>query len=68
MIFSIEVEEETDGRWLAEVTTLPGVLSYGVTRTDAMARVQALALRALAEKMENGEAVPELLNVSFQAA
>ena len=68
MIFSIEVEEETDGRCLAEVTTLPGVLSYGVTRTDAMARVQALALRALAEKMENGEAVPELLNVSFQAA
>jgi predicted RNase H-like HicB family nuclease len=68
MIFSIEVEEETDGRWLAEVTTLPGVLSYGVTRTDAMARVQALALRTLAEKMENGEAVPELLSVSFQAA
>jgi predicted RNase H-like HicB family nuclease len=68
MIFSIEVEEETDGRWLAEVTTLPGVLSYGVTRTDSMARVQALALRTLAEKMENGEAVLELLSVSFQAA
>lgn len=58
MIFSIEVEEETDGRWLAEVSALPGVLSYGVTRTDAMARVQALALRALAEKMENGEVEP----------
>jgi len=66
--FHIEVEQETDGRWIAEVSDLPGVMTYGVTRPDAVARVQALALRALAERLEHGEAVPELLNVSFQAA
>lgn len=68
MIFHIEVEQETDGRWLAEVDALPGVASYGVSRPDALARVQALALRVLAERLEHDEAVPELLNVSFQAA
>jgi predicted RNase H-like HicB family nuclease len=66
--FHIEIEEEADGRWIAEVTDLPGVMAYGVTRPDAVAKVQALALRALAERLERGEAVPELLNVSFQAA
>ncbi len=64
----IEIEPEADGRWLAEVPTLPGVMAYGTTRTDAVARVQALALRVLAEKLEHGEAVPELLDLSFQAA
>lgn len=68
MKFRIEIEEETDGRWLAEVEALPGVASYGTTRTDAVAKVQALALRVLAERLEHGEAVPELLDVSFQAA
>jgi len=68
MTLTIEVEQETDGRWLAEVATLPGVLTYGVTKTDAVAKVQALALRVLAERLEHGEAVPELLNVTFQAA
>ena len=68
MILNIEFEQEQDGRWLAEVPTLPGVTIYGQTRTDAIARVQALALRVLAERLENGEAVPELLNVTFQAA
>jgi predicted RNase H-like HicB family nuclease len=66
--FQIEVEEEADGRWIAEVPTLPGVLIYGVTRIDAVARVQALALRVLADRLEHGEAVPELLTVTFQAA
>lgn len=64
----IGIQAEADGRWLAEVPTLPGVLTYGNTRTDAVARVQALALRVLAEKLEHGEAVPELLDLSFQAA
>lgn len=64
----IEMEPEADGRWLAEVPTLPGVMAYGTTRTDAVARVQAVALRVLAEKLEHGEAVPELLDLSFQAA
>jgi predicted RNase H-like HicB family nuclease len=68
MTFQIEVEEEADGRWIAEVPTLPGVLVYGVTRIDAVARVQALALRVLADRLEHGEAVPELLTVTFQAA
>jgi predicted RNase H-like HicB family nuclease len=68
MTFNIELEQESDGRWLAEVTALPGVLTYGVTRPDAVAKVQALALRVLAERLEHGEAVPELLNVTFHAA
>jgi predicted RNase H-like HicB family nuclease len=68
MTFQIEVEAEADGRWIAEVPTLPGVLIYGVTRIDAVARVQALALRVLADRLEHGEAVPEFLTVTFQAA
>jgi predicted RNase H-like HicB family nuclease len=68
MVLSIEFEQETDGRWLAEVPSLPGVMAYGHTQTDAGARVQAMALRVLAERLEQGEAVPELLNVTFQAA
>lgn len=68
MQLRIDIEQEADGRWLAEVASLPGVLAYGVTQTDAFARVQALALRVLAERLEHGEAVPELLNVTFQAA
>lgn len=68
MTFRIELEQEVDGRWLAEIVALPGVLAYGMTPTDATAKVQALALRVLADRMEQGEAVAELLNVSFQAA
>jgi predicted RNase H-like HicB family nuclease len=47
----IELEQESDGRWIAEVPALPGVLTYGVTRTDAVAKIQALALRVLAERL-----------------
>jgi predicted RNase H-like HicB family nuclease len=68
MTLQIELEQEVDGRWIAEVSTLPGVLTYGQTRTDAVAKVQALALRVLAERLEQGEAVPEFLTVTFQAA
>lgn len=64
----IDVEAEADGRWLAEVPTLPGVLTYGHTRNDAVERVQVLALRVLAEKREHGAAVPELVDLSFQVA
>lgn len=64
----IATELESDGRWLAEVSTLPGVLAYGTTETDAVARVQALALRVLAERLELGAAVPEFLSITFQAA
>jgi predicted RNase H-like HicB family nuclease len=68
VILHIEIEQEGDGRWIAEVTDLPGVMAYGVSRPDAVARVQALALRSLAERLEHGEAIPELLQVAFEAA
>lgn len=67
--FQIELEQEEDGRWIAEVSDLSGVLAYGSTREEALAAVQALALRVLADRLEHGEAVSEkLLNVSFVAA
>ncbi len=68
MNLHIELDQETDGRWMAEVSALPGVMTYGVTPADATAKVQALALRVLAERLEHGEAVAELLTVSFDAA
>jgi predicted RNase H-like HicB family nuclease len=68
MTFLIEIEREIDGRWIAEVADLSGVLAYGATRDEAMARVQALALRVIAERLEHAEAPAQLLNVSFQAA
>lgn len=57
---TIEVEQEDDGRWLAEVPELPGVLSYGQTRQEAIDRVQALSLRVLADRLEHGEPVPQM--------
>jgi len=59
MNFSIEVEQEEDGRWLSEVLELPGVLAYGQTQSEAIARVQALALRVVADRLEHGETVPQ---------
>ncbi len=60
MAMTIEIEQETDGRWLAEVPELAGVLSYGRTRQEAIERVQALALRVVADRIDGGETVPEL--------
>ena len=68
MNFKIELEREEDGRWIAEVPDLPGVMTYGKNRDDAIALVQALALRVLADRLEHGEAAPSLLSVSFKAA
>ena len=68
MRFKVEFEQEEDGRWIAEVTDLPGVLAYGADRAEAQAKVQALALRVMAERLEHGEAGPELIDLSFQAA
>jgi predicted RNase H-like HicB family nuclease len=68
MKLTIELEREADGRWLAEVPELPGTMSYGQSRSDALARVQALALRVIAERLEHGEAPAEMLDVSFRAA
>ena len=59
----IEVEREEDGRWLTEVPELPGVMAYGQTREEAIARVKALALRVLADRLEHGESIPELVEV-----
>ncbi len=66
--FKVETEQEEDGRWLAEVVELPGVLAYGETQEAALSKVQALALRVIAERLEHGEAGPELLSISFSAA
>ena len=60
MQFNIELEQEEDGRWLAEVPEIPGVLAYGPTRAEAIAHVKALALRSLADRLEHGEAIPDL--------
>ena len=68
MNFTIELEQERDGRWIAEVPELRGVLVYGQTREEAMAKAQALALRVLADQLEHGEAKPDLVSVSFNAA
>ena len=66
--FTIEIEREDDGRWLAEVPALSGVMAYGQDRNEAVARVQALALRVIAERLEHRETPAEFLNVTFQAA
>jgi predicted RNase H-like HicB family nuclease len=64
----IEIEQEEDGRWISEIPDLPGVMSYGTTREEAVARVKALALRVLADRLEHGEAVPELVEIFSLAA
>ena len=63
MRISIEVEQEEDGRWLSEIPELPGVLAYGETRSEAVVRVQVLALRVLADRVEHGETLPEQVDV-----
>ena len=63
MPFTIEVEQEDDGRWLTEIPVLPGVFAYGQTREEAIARAQVLALRVLADRLEHGEAVPAMGDV-----
>jgi predicted RNase H-like HicB family nuclease len=68
MKFRVELEEETDGRWIAEAADLPGVLAYGQSRDEALAHAQALALRVLTERLEHGEAKAESFSVTFLAA
>lgn len=63
----IESEREDDGRWLVEVLELPGVLAYSDTQVTAVSKVLALALRVLAERLEDSEAGPEILSISFNA-
>lgn len=63
-MYSVEVERESDGRWIAEVTELPGVVAYGQSREEAIRRAQALSLHVLADRLEHGEALPEVNRVS----
>lgn len=65
--FIVETEREEDGRWIADIPALPGVMAYGATRDEAIARAQALALRVLAERLEHGEAAGEI-EALFEAA
>lgn len=68
MNFTLEFEQEADGRWLAEVPQLPGVLAYGVSADEAMARAEILALRVIADRLEHGEARPVAINIALAAA
>ena len=63
MHFTLECEQEVDGRWVAEVPELPGVLSYGRSAADAMSKAEILALRVIADRLENSEAEP--VSISF---
>lgn len=59
-MLKIEFDQEDDGRWIAGIPVLPGAMAYGATRNEAQDKVEALALRALADRPEHGEDVPEL--------
>ena len=68
MNLTIETERETDGRWVAEVVQIPGVMRYGRTRDQAIAQAEALALRVLAERLEHDEHPVEPIHIDFAAA
>ena len=63
--YTIETERETDGRWIAEIAEIPGVMQYGGTREEAIARVEALALRVIADRIEHGETLVEPIQMKF---
>ena len=67
MNITIESEREDDGRWLAEVIDIPGVLAYGATQAEAMTKAEALALRVLADRLEHGESGPMSISISVAA-
>jgi predicted RNase H-like HicB family nuclease len=64
----VEFDRETDGRWIGEVPALPGVMAYGRTREEASAAVRALALRVIADRIENGELGADTESILFEAA
>ena len=68
LTLQIQIEQEEDDRWIAEVPELPGVMTYGASPEEARAKAQALALRVLADRLEHGEAGSEPLNIQFNAA
>ena len=65
MNFDVEFEQEEDGRWIAEISEIPGVLAYGVTPLQAGARVRALALRVIADRLENESSIPGINTIVF---
>jgi predicted RNase H-like HicB family nuclease len=65
--FVVEIEQEAGGRWIAEVVALPGVMAYGTSQAEALAKAEVLALRVLADRLEHGEAIPEVTGL-FEAA
>jgi predicted RNase H-like HicB family nuclease len=67
MTFTIETEQETDQRWIAEILELAGVLAYGRTQAEAIARAKALALRVLAERLDHGEDPATFTTIAFAA-
>jgi predicted RNase H-like HicB family nuclease len=67
MNLNIEYEQERDGRWIAEVPQLPGVLCYGDTAESAMVKAEILALRVIAERLEHGESAPIDINIAIPA-
>jgi predicted RNase H-like HicB family nuclease len=67
MKYSIDCEREADGRWIAEVPELPGVLAYAATAEEAMSKAEVLALRVLAERLEHGEARPVDISIEVPA-
>ena len=67
MNLTLETEQETDGRWIAEVPELPGVMAYGQSREEAMSKAEILALRVFADRLENGEAKPIALSIAIAA-
>jgi predicted RNase H-like HicB family nuclease len=68
IVYKIETERETDGRWIAEIVDVPGVMAYGTTEKEAMASAQALALRVLADRIEQEKEPTETVTVSIEAA
>lgn len=66
--FKIETERETDGRWIAEISDMPGVLAYGTTEAEARAKAYALALRVIADDVEKSKDVPTSISVTCQSA
>ena len=68
MNLTLECEREEDGRWLAEVPELPGVLAYGSSYAEALAKAEVLALRVLAEHIEHGEAKPTAVSIRLPTA
>ncbi len=68
MKLNVETEQEEDGRWIAEVPELPGVMAYGATRAEAIQKAEALSLRVVADRLENGESVPAAMADVFAVA